>query len=368
MTDSIEQLCLNPFLVSRRRPAQDGFTCENPFLNTDFVLEGGSFAQLVAALRGAVGRAEIQAILCERFELDGDAAAALTQEMIDAGVLMDRGAPRAKTSLASRQLFDRYGWSSAFYFHNAVRDYPFLDYAMPEGRAPDYELMRAYLAEHGLPDKYKTYDCVPLLLEKCEEQFRFRAEIAGLLAYAESSAHRPLGRDSFSRLMYLTMGQIGKKPWPDQGYLVRRTSPSGGARHPTEAYVVVFDIEGIPPGVYHYNTRDHGLNPLRTADPAALRAEADRAAPDLRSRVAFEPRALVFFTTIPERSMWRYRDSRSYRVLFIDLGHLLATFRMLCCGLQIKHFVGQGIRENEVERLVGIDGIDESALYFGAIE
>src|SRR6476661_376558 len=68
MTDSIEQLCLNPFLVSRRRPAQDGFTCENPFLNTDFVLEGGSFAQLVAALRGAVGRAEIQAILCERFE------------------------------------------------------------------------------------------------------------------------------------------------------------------------------------------------------------------------------------------------------------------------------------------------------------
>lgn len=364
----VKELRLNPFLVSRRGADQQVFTCEDPLGNKDFQLEGGSFAELVAALRGVTGSEEVVSVLCERLELDRESATALVNEMLSSGVLVDGQDPKVKNAIASKKLFDRYGWSNAFYFHNAVRDYPFLDYAMPEGRAPDFEIMRKYLAVKGLPDKYKLYEGVtPLSLEKPPQDFRFDASFDDVFRYKQEGEYRPLTWQRFSHLMYLTLGQIGKKPWPDQGYLVRKTSPSGGARHPTEAYVAAFQLENIQPGVYHYNVRDHALDPLRAVEPSALHEEVLAAAPDVRSRLGFEPKAVFFFTTIPERSMWRYRDSRSYRVLPIDLGHILATFQMVCCGMHLRHFTGQGVRDNDAERLIGIDGKSESVLYMAAL-
>lgn len=364
----VRELRLNPFLVSRRGADQGVFTCEDPLGNKDFQLEGGSFAEIFAALRGVTGFEEVVSVLCKRLDLDRETAKTLVNEMIASGVLVDGQDPKVKNAIASKKLFDRYGWSSAFYFHNAVRDYPFLDYALPEGRAPDYEQMRKYLAVKGLPDKYKLYEGVtPLLLEKTPQDFRFDASFEDLFRYEQEAECRPLTWQRFSHLMYLTMGQIGKKPWPDQGYLVRRTSPSGGARHPTEAYIAVFQLENIPAGVYHYNTRDHGLDPLRAVEASALRQEVRAAAPDVQSRLGFEPKAVLFFTTIPERSMWRYRESRSFRVLFIDLGHILATFRMVCCGMHLRYFTGQGVRDNDAERLIGVDGTNESVLYMAAL-
>lgn len=364
----LKELQLNPFLVSRGGIDQQMLTCEDPLGNKDFQLEEGSFAEVFAALRGAVGSEEILSVLCGRFDLPREVAVGLVDEMIASGVLVNGREPKVRVALASKKLFDRYGWSHAFHFHNAVRDYPFLDYAMPEGRAPDYELMREYLAVKGLPEKYKLYEGVtPLPLEKTPQDFRFDVDFDNLVRYEQEAECRPLTHQRFSHLMYLTMGQIGKKPWPDQGYLVRRTSPSGGARHPTEAYIAAFDLEQVPAGVYHYNTRDHGLDLIRSIDVDALRKEVVAAAPDVQSRLGFEPKAVLFFTTIPERSMWRYRDSRSYRVLFIDLGHILATFRMVCCGMKLRHFTGQGVRDNDAERLLGVDGTNESVLYMAAL-
>jgi hypothetical protein len=54
-------------------------------------------------------------------------------------------------------------------------------------------------------------------------------------------------------------------------------------------------------------------------------------------------------------------------VLPIDLGHILATFQMVCCGMHLRHFTGQGVRDNDAERLIGIDGKSESVLYMAAL-
>ena len=72
---------------------------------------------------------------------------------------------------------------------------------MPEGRAPDYDLMRQYLAVKGLPDKYKLYEDVkPLPLEKTPENYRFDASLDDLVDRAAlggrgegTAALRPAG-------------------------------------------------------------------------------------------------------------------------------------------------------------------------------
>ncbi|MBE1462215.1 nitroreductase family protein [Kibdelosporangium phytohabitans] len=39
----------------------------------------------------------------------------------------------------------------------------------------------------------------------------------------------------------------------------RKTSPSGGGRHPTEIYACVRNVTGVEPGLYHYNGAAHEL-------------------------------------------------------------------------------------------------------------
>ena len=59
---------------------------------------------------------------------------------------------------------------------------------------------------------------------------------------------------------------------PDSWQTTRRPSPSGGARHSLELYLVVKNVEGLDPGAYHYDPFDHALEYLQnwTAELAEL--------------------------------------------------------------------------------------------------
>ncbi|MBX9697461.1 MAG: SagB/ThcOx family dehydrogenase, partial [Alphaproteobacteria bacterium] len=75
--------------------------------------------------------------------------------------------------------------------------------------------------------------------------------------------------EELSTLLFASFGlihgewkELTSHGFEEIGY--RRSSPSGGALHPVEAYVFVFNIEGISPGVYHYNVKGHFLTRLST--------------------------------------------------------------------------------------------------------
>ncbi len=50
---------------------------------------------------------------------------------------------------------------------------------------------------------------------------------------------------------YLQTNAFGKLPF--------KTSPSGGARHPGEVYLMALRVDGLERGMYHYQARDHRL-------------------------------------------------------------------------------------------------------------
>ena len=74
-----------------------------------------------------------------------------------------------------------------------------------------------------------------------------------------------------------------------------------------------------------------------------------------------------FMTACFERTMWRYRFSRAYRVLLMDAGHLGQTFQLVATGLGLNSFVTAAILDESVEKALGIDRISENALYCGAV-
>ena len=65
--------------------------------------------------------------------------------------------------------------------------------------------------------------------------------------------------------------------------------------------------------------------------------------------------------------MHRYRDSRSYRVMHYDIGHLLQTTAYLSNAISAQYYGGYSLHDSAVEELIGIDGIFESAMAFAAV-
>jgi len=170
-------------------------------------------------------------------------------------------------------------------------------------------------------------------------------------------ADRPLTQSQIATLLQLTWGVQRWATIPN-GRIVFKTSPSGGARHPTEAYLIALDVKGLRRGVYHYAAADHQLVDLRRSVSRRLVTRL------LANQHYFgEAGALVVMSAVFARTMWKYNHSRAYRAILTEAGHLGQTFCLVATALDLAPFTTMAFRDSELERLIGIDGITEAAMY-----
>jgi SagB-type dehydrogenase family enzyme len=168
-------------------------------------------------------------------------------------------------------------------------------------------------------------------------------------------------RVAFSDFAGVIRGTWGQTSWLDAGpfgKLIAKTSPSAGARHPIECYVIAWRVEGLSAGLYHYNVRRDRLERLRLGD---FRAEAVRIASGQKwvRGAAF----LCVMTAVADRVFWKYRTADAYRLFFLDAGHLAQTFTLLASERGLGPFTTAALQEKRIERFLGLDGIAEFPVY-----
>jgi SagB-type dehydrogenase family enzyme len=142
------------------------------------------------------------------------------------------------------------------------------------------------------------------------------------------------------------------------GPVALKTAPSGGARHPIEAYVLARRIEGLRPGWYHYDADAHALERL------PRKARAGTPAQYLPHQVAFRSAPAVFvMSAVFARTQWAYKTPRAYRVVLLDAGHLGQTFCLVATALGLAPFCSAALADARLERDLGLDGVNESVVY-----
>jgi SagB-type dehydrogenase family enzyme len=160
---------------------------------------------------------------------------------------------------------------------------------------------------------------------------------------------------ALGRLLQLGAGVIRTREVPGGDVYHFRTYASAGALYPVEVYVVVGDLPGLEAGVYHFHPRELALRQLRRGDFRAFLGHSGRA-------------AVLVLTGILWRTAWKY-GARGYRHLFWDAGTMLAN--LLALAEDDRPFVSTGFVDEQVNRLVGVDGRREAALAlfaFGSAE
>jgi SagB-type dehydrogenase family enzyme len=167
----------------------------------------------------------------------------------------------------------------------------------------------------------------------------------------------PVRIDELAQLLGMT---AGVQHWVhvDHRRMALKTSPSGGARHPIECYVVNRAVTGLAPGIYHYASDRHALERLRGEVPV------ERMQAYLPNSGYFANASMmVFFTAVFARILWRYEYSRAYRAALVEAGHVCQTFCLAATWLGLAPFCLMGLAESLIEQDLGLDGINEAVLY-----
>ncbi|MDI6852920.1 MAG: SagB/ThcOx family dehydrogenase [Deltaproteobacteria bacterium] len=165
----------------------------------------------------------------------------------------------------------------------------------------------------------------------------------------------------------LSLAELTDLVWAAQGvtlagrHYLLRTAPSAGALYPVETYLAAYRVEGLDSGIWHLNIPNFELELISVGDFRRVLVEAG-----IGQNFLGTAAAAFIWTGILNRAMWKYRE-RAIRYLFLDAGHICQNLMLAATALGLGCCPVGAFFDEEVERLIGVDGHDEVALYLAAV-
>jgi SagB-type dehydrogenase family enzyme len=280
------------------------------------------------------------------------------RQLLDHTFLVEKNSAQANRE-AALELWNSWELEARF-FHFATKHVFHLGVPLPD----ETKFARALLRKGPQPEMIKAYRraariALPSPVPALDSEFP--RVLLGRRTLREFACER-LSLEHLSILLWLTWGVTGRLPWPGLGKLILKTSPSGGARHPIEAYCWALRVTGVPRGIYHYRGDGHYLERLRHG------AQSDRVVELCASQEWVRGCAALFVMTgVLPRVMWRYTFSRAYRTVLLEAGHFCQTFCLTATWLGLAPFCTAALVDHEIEKDLGIDGTSESILYAAGV-
>ena len=165
----------------------------------------------------------------------------------------------------------------------------------------------------------------------------------------------PLTFEDVGALLKLSAG-ITKWLKVPNGRMAFRAASCTGALYHIELYLVCGDLPGLPAGVYQYGAQDNALRIVRPGDHRGALVSATAG----DEAIAAAPVSIVY-TSVFWRNAWKYQ-SRAYRHTFWDGGTILANTLSVAASRGLQAGVVTGFVDDDVNRLVDVDGVREAAV------
>jgi SagB-type dehydrogenase family enzyme len=171
---------------------------------------------------------------------------------------------------------------------------------------------------------------------------------------------RPLAPAVLSRLLALAGGFT--RPLtdaPEPGF--HRAAPSAGATHPIDVFPIVLRVAGLLPGAYRYAPHDHSLELRRQG-----RFGRALAAWTLHQPYVAHAGAILVLVGDLDRIRPRYGE-RGYRYMLLETGHIAQNVCLVGTSSGVGVLPIGGFVDIAVNRLLGLDGVGQMALYLVAV-
>ena len=298
---------------------------------------------------------------CGRAAIETRFGAQAVQRLLEAGILLSDAAEFSMHRDRDQAARSAGWWGPALLAHVEGR-WSDVDAEEIEAREGKRRVQRM-VAENGLPPGAAPSLCPPAQwLALPAATFSALAELMSARSTCRNfdrSESLPLA--SVSNLLHSVFGAQGRLETAPGVEMLKKNSPSGGSLHPVEAYLLVQDVRGLEPGLYHYQCVEHVLEPLRAMD----RGEAAAAAHELVAgqRWFVDAPVLLLLAARFRRTYWKYpQHTKAWRVIHLDAGHLSQNLYLAATEMGYGAFITAAINDACAERLFGLDGIGEGAI------
>ena len=330
----------------------------------EFVVSSLIAAMIVLLFKGE-NLLQIKSLINETHFINSKQFYATIQLLLDSNIILEANNKEQENIKEIISKWNKFGWLEAADYHLATFDYPFIDDENNNYRRQDNSKVQSYYLEAPDINRSKEFNNaitnISLLTPKeylVDLNMKFKQIFTPQL-------NRRLDSKHIKMIASVTFGALRTRN-DRQSYraeTIRKTSPSGGLRHPTEGYFFLLqDISDLQAGIYHFSISKQSLeliNNLSDIIPKKVFPGVFRA--------SFTPKVVIILTSIFEKNMYRYREPRTLRTIFIDTGHIAETIKLLCKGLNIHYFSHSYIEEDEVEKILKLRRLEEGVIYSVAL-
>lgn len=136
---------------------------------------------------------------------------------------------------------------------------------------------------------------------------------------------------------------------------IKRFYPSGGARYPLEVYPLIFSVNGIKPGLYHYHVKTNSLELLQSP------ISKINVFKQFNQSWLKNSSVLLLITAVFDRTENKYKN-RGYRHILTEYGHMAQNTYLIGSSLNVGVCSIGGFVDMGLNKIIDIDGIDESVI------
>ena len=166
----------------------------------------------------------------------------------------------------------------------------------------------------------------------------------------------PMKLEELSQILWATQGitaSIGEHRL--------RTVPSAGALYPIETYLLVNRVEGLEPGLYHFDVETYQLDLLKLGD-----FSKEVTAGALDQQIAERASVVFIWSAIFQRSKWKYLQ-RAYRYIFLDAAHIAQNLALAAQGLGLGSCQIGALYDDFLNELLDLNITEESVIYLSSV-
>ena len=214
--------------------------------------------------------------------------------------------------------------------------------------------MSGHLLDWGnRPFPFKVYEGLPSVPLPRDFEIPKAGALQAVSSDEREGKSKGLSLADLAELLFFSAGLTRRVKYGNE-VLYMRAASATGALYPIELYVICERIQGLNPGVYHFNPLDFTLVRLREGDYRGTLASVSEA------NVAAAPITLAL-TSVAWRNAWKY-EARSYRHWFWDAGVIVANLLSVAWAMNLKARVLLGFVDGDANRLLGLQNKKEATV------
>jgi len=259
------------------------------------------------------------------------------------------------------KLWDERGWRNALYYHLFTKDNQFADMGNDNDYQVKANILENYSKYQPLKEFFKEMKN-GIKLPRPKVQFSSAGKIIFNRRTSRNFSGQPITLQQLSIILHYACQPA--KMVREYAEKNSKTNPlllTLSLYTPFEIYFSATGLKNLPDGIYHYNMRKHQINNIR-------KGRFNSKMRKIAIGQGVDGCSVVFIITSRfGRYMWRYRNSRALRNLYIECASFAHRFILCATALELKTFITPAIRDSIADKLLKIDGFEEAATYLVAV-